>query len=64
MYLNLGKPSFDIWITFFGKHGEDKTVAILLSLNILKPDEKYELDILCWNMQRSFFTSFSFLNYS
>lgn len=39
MYLNLGKPSFDIWITFFGKHGEDKTVAILLSLNILKPDE-------------------------
>lgn len=23
----------------FGKHGEDKTVAILLSLNILKPDE-------------------------
>lgn len=24
---------------FFGKHGENKTFAILLNLNILKPDE-------------------------
>lgn len=39
MYSNLGNPSFDEWITFFGKHGEDKTFASLLSLNILKPDE-------------------------